>query len=94
MPVKRIIGTGTELHIIPTARGRAIYITQEGFTGGADTFYFRNVKEVEHYLSRIRAGFTVKYDVPTTFYIYETPEGEEYICDEDGKEWMESIFEE
>jgi len=94
MPIKRTIGSGTELHIIPTLRGRVIYITAEGFSGSADTFYFRNIKEVKHYLSRFRAGFTVRYEVPTTFYIYETPEGEEYVCDEDGKEWMESVFEE
>ena len=95
MPVKRRIGTA-EMIIISPGRLRRVHYEIPGLdsTGLADAVLFRDLSEVRSAITGfVFQEFALHYDVPTTFYIFEDPEtGEEYICDEGGKERLELVY--
>jgi len=95
MPVRLKIGTGSKVRISSAIRRRVLWyeVPEQNFSGTADACLFKDMSEVTFSPGYPTSGFMLTYDVPTTFYIFEDPEtGDEYICDEGGKERLELAY--
>jgi len=105
MPVKLEIGKGSEI-FINSSRGLIkqviYYVPEQNFSGSVEGCAFTDMIDVSYDPEppvstplrgfRFAGAFRLKYDTPTTFFIYEDPEtGDEYICDIGGKERLELL---